>query len=182
MAAAQEAAADTAENIGAGTAEQVAAGKSEEGQEKIVEDTSCNDTGNFECEVCKDSVIPQIDGNDDLKDDDKVYELKIEAHEKCKNHDIVEAIEVNFDGTLDDRKVEKNDSIRNICVQKSLEKQASDKENRNLQTYTVVIKKGDITENIIEGWKKIHNFDDFAFRGSDCKNIRIRIREVQNLR
>ena len=94
-AAAEEAATDTVENIEAGTAEQVAAGKSEEGQEKFVEDTNCNDTGYFECEVSEDSMIPQIDGNADLKDDDKVYELKIEAHEKCKNHDIVEAIEVN---------------------------------------------------------------------------------------
>ena len=25
------------------------------------------------------------------------YELRIEAHEKCKNFDVVEAIEVNFD-------------------------------------------------------------------------------------
>ena len=38
--------------------------------------------------------------------DDKVvnefveYELKIKAHNKCKNYDVIEAIEVNFDGIL----------------------------------------------------------------------------------
>ena len=28
------------------------------------------------------------------------YELKIKAHNKCKNYDVIEAIEVNFDGIL----------------------------------------------------------------------------------
>ena len=47
------------------------------------------------------------------------YELKIKAHNKCKNYDVIEAIEVNLDGILDDMKVEENDyTARYILVQK----------------------------------------------------------------
>ena len=47
--------------------------------------------------------------------------MKIEAHDKCKNFDITEAIEVNFDGALDDLKVGENDPARFIHVQKKIE-------------------------------------------------------------
>ena len=67
------------------------------------------------------NVVTQLDGNAD----DKVvnefveYELKIKAHNKCKNYDVIEAIKVNFDGILDDMKVEENDTnARYIIVQK----------------------------------------------------------------
>ena len=54
-------------------------------------------------------------GPDDCEKDEFVeYALKIEAHEKCKNYDITEAIEVNFYGALDDLKVEAKDSARYI--------------------------------------------------------------------
>jgi hypothetical protein len=43
---------------------------------------------------------------------EKGYELKIEAYEKCKNFVVAEAIEVNFDGILDDLKIDKHDPSR----------------------------------------------------------------------
>ena len=42
--------------------------------------------------------IPQVDGvNDDgevVASEDIEYELKVDAHTKCKNYDVIEAIEV----------------------------------------------------------------------------------------
>ena len=40
--------------------------------------------------------------------------LLVDAHEKCTNDDVIESIEVNFSGHLDDKKVEKTDPVRNI--------------------------------------------------------------------
>ena len=46
------------------------------------------------------------------------YELKVKAHENWKNYDLIENIEVKYDGTLDDLKIEKKDTARYILVQK----------------------------------------------------------------
>ena len=63
-----------------------------------------------------------IDGvNDDSEVDDSEdfkYELKVDAHTKCKSYDVIEAIGVNFDGSFDELKVEESDSCRNMLVQK----------------------------------------------------------------
>ena len=46
------------------------------------------------------------------------YELETDAHEKCKNYDVVEAIEENYQGTLNELKIDENDPSRFILVQK----------------------------------------------------------------
>ena len=53
-------------------------------------------------ENCVGNVVTQLDGNADDKVVNKFveYELKIKAHNKCKNYDVIEVIEVNFDGIL----------------------------------------------------------------------------------
>jgi hypothetical protein len=47
--------------------------------------------------------------NDDTEEEKNeiINELKIDAHEKCKNYDIIEAIDVNFDGIQMTRKFKK---------------------------------------------------------------------------
>ena len=60
----------------------------------------------------EDKNIPQIDGSSDDSEAEKseiAYELKIDAHENCKNYDVIEAIEVNYDGTLNDLKIDEHD-------------------------------------------------------------------------
>ena len=44
--------------------------------------------------------------------------MKIDAHENCKNYDVIEAIEVNYDGTLNDLKIDEHDPSQYILVQK----------------------------------------------------------------
>ena len=51
------------------------------------------------------------------------YELKIDAQGDCKNFDVMEAIEVNFDGILNDMKVSEDDVCRFLHIQKDIEKQ-----------------------------------------------------------
>ena len=86
------------------------------------------------------------------------YELEVEAHNECKNYDIIEAIEVNFDGILDDHKIEKKDHLRNIQVQKVDERIVSsniENEESKYEVYRVVVKQNDTVEQIIEGWKRV---------------------------
>ena len=47
--------------------------------------------------------------NDDTEEEKNeiINELKIDAHEKCKNYDIIEAIDVHFDGVQMSRKLKK---------------------------------------------------------------------------
>ena len=89
------------------------------------------------------------------------FELKVKAHEDCKNYDVIENIEVNFDGTLDDLKVEKNDiAARYIFVQK-VNKQIenddkeleADGEIRHILVYRVFVKNCEIARKVIESWK-----------------------------
>ena len=85
------------------------------------------------------------------------YKLMIEAHETCRNYDIIEAIEVNFDGTLNDKRVEKNDASRDILVQK-----IEEKTNDDLLKYSVVINNNETAKDVIESWRETHKFDGLS--------------------
>ena len=125
----------------------------------------------------------QVDVTEKVTDDIQ-YELKIEEHPNCSGDDIIEAIETNFYGILDDRKVVKSDPIRHILVEKTdmkYEIRKIENELRNLKVFRVTVEDDEIVKDVIEGWKKVCNFDDYAFKNSDCKNIRIRVRDVQSL-
>ena len=90
------------------------------------------------------------------------YELKIDAHADCKNYNVMEVIEVNFDGILNDMKVNKDDVCRYIHVQKVPdvnEDNINCEDDRKLLTYRVCIK----------------------FHGAVYDKINVRIREVQRL-
>ena len=111
------------------------------------------------------------------------YELKVEAHEDCRNYSIIEAIEVNFDGTLDDMKVDKCDGSRYIVVQKENKREKVEKleHDRNVLLYKVVIKNCESSRSVIESWTDRYKFDDLAFNGAVRDKINVRIREVQKL-
>ena len=56
-----------------------------------------------------------------------------------------------------------------------------DEEFKNLQIFTVSVKENE-TANIIESWKHFLQFDDYAFKNSDLKNLKINIRGVKRLK
>ena len=130
------------------------------------------------------SPIPQVDGAFDIKAETEcVYELIIDAHETCTSDDIIEAIETNFWGALDEMKDEENDDLRNIVIQKQMEPQVERKledKIKNLQIFRVVVKKNEVSANIIEGWNG-GIFDDLAFKNAVIGQIKIDVTEVQRL-
>ena len=127
-----------------------------------------------------DDKIPQIDGAPDAPDESEFveYALKIAAHEKCKNYDITEAIEVNFDGALDDLKVGEKDPARYIHVQK---KKKSEDDQGNLLIYRVCVRDIEVAHKVFENWKQPHMFDDLAFGNAVYGIVRVRIQEIQKL-
>ena len=100
-----------------------------------------------------------------------------------------EAIEVNFDGILDDMKVEKNDSnARYILVQK-VERKVKieniqvepDDEERHMLMYRIVIRNCEDSQNVVESWKNRYKFDDLAFGNAVHGIVNVRILEVVKL-
>ena len=105
-------------------------------------------------------------------------------HKKCSDLDIIEVIEINFYEAPEIKSEIEASSIR-LTIKKSNEKQAImkiDDEFKNVQIFTVCVKENEIARNIIESWKHFHQFDDYAFKNSDLKNLKINIREVKRLK
>ena len=124
-------------------------------------------------------VIPQIDG---ANDGDEHYKLEIEAHDTVTEDDIVEALEANFYGTLEDDEVEKNNiSLRYLSIQNLNLERHLENEPRKILNYKISIKENDTARKIIESWKERYNFDELAFTNFDFKNKSIRIREVSRV-
>ena len=128
--------------------------------------------------------VPDVTAAEKASEETTEFELKIEAHPSCSDFDIVEAIQTNFNGILDDKKLVNNDPSRTIFVVKVNEKQKIrkiDQEFRNLQVFKVTVKRRKDAEDAIEEWNN-DTFDDHAFEKSNLKDVRIRVREVQKLR
>ena len=68
-------------------------------------------------EANAEEVVAKVE-NDEEEPKLLEYELKVDAHVDCKNYDIIEAIEVNFDGILNDMKVGKNHEIEKKALAK----------------------------------------------------------------
>ena len=166
-AATEQAAAEENENLERSTAEQVDTGKEE--------DTVAEE----------DNKIPQIDGSSDDSEAKKreiAYELKIDAHENCKNYDVIEAIEENYQGTLNDLKVDEHDPSRYILVQKLKEAHVEVNDEKRLKLiYRVLVNDDEVAKTLIESWKDPYKFDDLAFRRAVYDKIQIRIQEVQKI-
>ena len=138
-------------------------------------------------EVILGDKIPQVDGVLDLDKSEKTscemleYELTIEAHEKCKNYDVIENIEVNFDGILNDMKIEENDTCCYILVQKLEKELQNDNEAKKTLVYRVFVRNCKAAQEVVESWKIRYNFDDLAFRSAVYGVVNVRILEVKNL-
>ena len=105
-------------------------------------------------EIITEEVMDGVPDTSEVAASDTVeYELKVEAHVTCKNYDLIEAIEVNFDGSIDDLKVEKTDQCRYFLVNK-LE---NDLKNENIEKKTwkcrVSVQNCDMAKDILESWK-----------------------------
>ena len=125
-------------------------------------------------EKVTDSPIPQIDGT---SDSNICFEFKVEAHDSCTNDNILESIEANFLGCLDDEKVDKDAPIRELSVKESKDTPA----NPNIRIYEVKVMDNEIVKRIIESWNTPYTFDDLAFKKAVRDEIVINIKEVHRL-
>ena len=125
------------------------------------------------------SPIPQLDGIvDERENDEKAhFELKVEAHEKCTNNDVIEATQENFFGALDNKKVEKTDSIRHLIIREE------DKGLVKIQDkYRIIVREDKVATDILGLWNEPYEFDDLAFKNAVYGELKIKIKEVKRVR
>ena len=166
------------------TAAEKAAATTKKYTNTVVEETAIDlkETGTTSEEegIGAGSPIPQVDG---AGDSEAEYELVIDAHKTCTSDDIVEAIETNFLGNLDDKKVGKSDRLREISIEK-LDKKVEinlDTGPIKLQIFKIVVKDSEVATKIIEEWNELYNFDDLAFTRAVYDQVKIVVRGVQKL-
>ena len=119
---------------------------------------------------------PVISGVDDSK---AHFEVKVEAHEKCTNKDVIEVIQENFFGTLDQKHVGKTDPIRHLIIREEkdelLEIPVQGK-------YRIVVRDDKLATDIVALWNEPYEFDDLAFKNAIYDKIKIKIKEVKRVR
>ena len=120
------------------------------------------------------SPIPQVDGP---SDSNICYEFKVEAHETCTHEDILESIEANFLGCLDDEKIVKDAPIRYLDVRESKDNQIG----QNIRLYKVTVTDDEIVKKIIQSWNTPYTFDDLAFKNAVRDEIVIKIQAAKRL-
>ena len=105
--------------------------------------------------------IPQVDSTvDELVS----YDLEIESFASATEKDVVEVLETNFYGTLDDKNVEKTDKLRNIVIEKLEKEEELVDEGRKIEHYKVDVKDDVKVHEIFESWKTRYNFDELAYK------------------
>ena len=116
--------------------------------------------------------------------------LRFQDRAECgKNYDVSEAIEVNFDGILDDMKVEENDSYSRYSLVQKVKRVEEipdgevepDDEDRHMLMYRVVIRNIEASQKVVESWKNRYEFDDLAFGNAVHGVVNVRILEVVKL-
>ena len=111
------------------------------------------------------------------------FDLKVEAQEAVKNVDITEAIEVNFSGGLDEKKVSLNHPSRSILVHKMKESSFKNENDEMMFSYIyrIYVKNEVDVLSIINEWKKPNQFDDLAFRNATDGKKQVKLRDVRKL-
>ena len=89
------------------------------------------------------------------------YDLEMESFASATEKDVVEVLEENFHGTLDDKHVEKTDFLRNITIEKLEKEEKLVEENRKIENYKVDVKDDGKVHEIFESWKTRYKEEDF---------------------
>ena len=99
--------------------------------------------------------------------------------EKVEKFDVIEAVEVNFNGGLNDLNIEPDDPSGYKLNEVAYE--TEDKMKWKSCTYKILVKNVDAALNVIESWKKAHNFDDLAFRSAERDEKQVKIRDIRKI-
>ena len=113
-------------------------------------------------------------GEEKLCDDKAHFELKVDAHAKCTNSDVIEALQENFYGALDNKKVDKTDPVRFLVIREENEKlvEVQDK-------YRVAVREDKLATEIVGLWNEPYEFDDLAVKNAVYGAIKVKITEVK---
>ena len=104
------------------------------------------------------------------------FDVMVEAHDQCKNDDVIEALEENFFGDLKDKKIEKSDPMGYFSIREAT-KEVLDVQN----VYRIKVKAKKVITDIIERWKKPYEFDDLAFTNAVYGEVAIKIKDVKRV-
>ena len=148
-------------------------GVAEEALEKVTEEVIVKQETNMPV-----SPIQQI-GNIAVDDSKAHFEVKVEAHEKCTNKDVIEVIQENFFGTLDQKHVGKTDPIRHLIIREEKDKLL---EIPVQGKYRIVVSDDKLATDIVALWNEPYEFDDLAFKNVIYDKIKIKIKEVKRVR
>ena len=148
-------------------------GVAEEALEKVTEEVIVKQETNMPV-----SPIQQI-GNIAVDDSKAHFEVKVEAHEKCTNKDVIEVIQENFFGTLDQKHVGKTDPIRHLIIREEKDKLL---EIPVQGKYRIVVRDDKLATDIVALWNEPYEFDELAFKNAIYDKIKIKIKEVKRVR
>ena len=122
-------------------------------------------------EVTKKKVV-EVQQEDKISEDNKAhFEVIVEAHEKCNNNDVIEAIQENFFVALDEKNVDKVDPVRHLIIN---QERLEDLKVRN--KYKIIVRENEIATNILG------SFDDSPFKNAVHRDMKIKIKEVKRVR
>ena len=108
------------------------------------------------------------------------FHILVETQKDVRNYEVTEAIEVNFDGCLNDRKIDVEDQVRTIYVHKDIQQDTTTGDMRTC-LYKVFVKNHTIALDVIESWKTAGNFDDLAFDNAVSGKKQVKIREIRKI-
>ena len=135
-------------------------------------DSSCTEEVHVTKNIIEDE-IPQVDGTAELE---AKFEVTVDAHEVCCNDDVIEAIEENFYGHLEDKQIEKSNPLASLLIEEA------GKDLLKVQNvYRLNVKDDEKVTEIIERWKKPYEFDDLAFKNAKHGKVGIKIKDVKRI-
>ena len=124
-----------------------------------------------------DSMTGKVTDIDTVDDGKAHFELKVLAHEKCTNKDVVEAITENFFGTLDQKKVGKIYTVRHLII-----KEANMETEKVQEKYTIIVRDAKTAVETVGIWNEPYEFDDLAFKNAVYDELKVQIKEVKRIR
>ena len=113
----------------------------------------------------------------DIVEEVAQFELEVETQGICCNDDVVEAIEENYYGALNDKKVDPVDPVRKLVIE---EKGKNISEVQSI--YKVSVPINDIAIETIENWNLRYEFDDLAFANAVYDEVKIKIKKVNRIK
>ena len=120
-------------------------------------------------QAAQSSPIPKVEGAAGYA----IFDVKVDAHEKCCDSDVIEAIQENFFGELKERQIEKSDPMGDLSV--VAVKGLFEEE----KVYRIKVK--DQMMSVVEKWRTPYEFDDLAFNNAVYGEVSIKIKDVKRL-